>query len=126
MGQRQDTAMDAAPISVGIDGGKASRGLAAPPPGQQPRLTNDDVRIAELGERFQAIHPVLVLLGATGGLDVPVTAALAAAGHAVVVINPVRSGISKEVGQLAKADVLDAHVLARFAAAGPPHALSPA
>jgi transposase len=49
-------------------------------------------------------------------LEVPVTAALAAAGLAVAVVNPrqVRD-FAKAVGQLAKSDALDAHVLARFA-----------
>ena len=56
------------------------------------------------------------MLEATGGLEVPVTAALAAAGLAVAVVNPrqVRD-FAKAVGQLAKTDVLDARVLARFA-----------
>jgi transposase len=101
--------MDAAPVVVGIDVGKASRDLAVRPSGQQTRLANDEVGIAELGERLQALHPVLVGLEATGGLDVSVTAALAAAGHAVAVINPrqVRD-FAQAVGQLAKIEALDA------------------
>ena len=63
-----------------------------------------------------AARPTLIVLEATGGLEVPVTAALAAAGLAVAVVNPrqVRD-FAKAVGQLAKSDALDAHLLARFA-----------
>lgn len=58
----------------------------------------------------------LIVLEATGGLEVPVTATLAAAGFAVAVVNPrqVRD-FAKAVGQLAKTDALDAQVLAHFA-----------
>ncbi len=59
---------------------------------------------------------MLVVLEATGGLVVPLAAALAAAGLAVAVVNPrqVRD-CARAVGQLAKTDALDAQLLARFA-----------
>ncbi len=108
--------MDAAPVFAGIDVGKAYLDLAMRPSGQQVRLANDEAGIAQLVERLLATHPVLVVLEATGGLEVPLTAALAAAGLAVAVVNPrqVRD-FAKAVGQLAKTDTLDAHLLARFA-----------
>ncbi len=115
--------MDAAPVFVGIDVGNASRDLAVRPSGQQERLTNDEEGIAQLSERLQAIHPVLVVLEATGGLNVPVTAAVVTAGLAVAVVTPrqVRA-VAKATGHLAKTDARDAHLLARVAADGPPHA----
>jgi transposase len=60
----------------------------------------------------------LIVLGATGGLEVPLAGALAAAGLPVVVINPrqVRD-FARATGQLAKTDRLDAQILARFAEA---------
>jgi len=63
-------------------------------------------------------RPALIVLEATGGLEIPVTTALNAAGLPVVVINPrqVRD-FAKALGQLAKTDRLDAGVLAHFAAA---------
>lgn len=108
--------MDAAPVFVGIDVGKAYLDLAVRPSGEQARLSNDEAGIAQLGERLQAVQPVLIVLEATGGLEVPLTAALVAAGLAVAVVNPrqVRD-FAKAVGQLAKTDALDAHLLARFA-----------
>ena len=58
----------------------------------------------------------MVLLEATGGLEVPLVAALAAAALPVVVVNPrqVRD-FARATGTLAKTDSLDAAVLAHFA-----------
>lgn len=58
----------------------------------------------------------LLVLEATGGLEIPVVAEIALAGVPLVVANPrqVRD-FAKAVGILAKTDRLDAHVLARFA-----------
>jgi transposase len=60
----------------------------------------------------------LIVLEATGGFELAVTAALAAARQPVVVVNPrqVRD-FAKATGQLAKTDVLDAAILAQFAEA---------
>jgi len=66
--------------------------------------------------RLRALPPALVVLEATGGREVALAAALATAGLAVAVVNPrqVRN-FARAIGQLAKADALDAAVLARFA-----------
>ena len=58
------------------------------------------------------LEPALVLLKATGGLELPLVAALAAAALPVVVVNPRHA---KATGTLAKTDTLDAGVLAHFA-----------
>ena len=42
----------------------------------------------QLVERLQQLQPELIVLEATGGLEVPIAAALAAAGLAVAVVNP--------------------------------------
>ena len=64
------------------------------------------------------LGPALVLLEATGGLELPLVAALAAAALPVVVVNPrqVRD-FARATGTLAKTDALDAAVLAHFAEA---------
>jgi transposase len=69
-----------------------------------------------LVERLQALHPVLMVLEATGGWERAVTSALATAGLPVVVVNPrqVRD-FARATGQLAKTDALDARALAHFA-----------
>ena len=63
--------------------------------------------------------PALVWLEATGGLELPLGAALAAAAlPLVVVVNPGRiRDFARATGTLAKTDALDAAVLAHFAAA---------
>ena len=59
------------------------------------------------------LGPDLVLLEATGGLELPLVAALGTAALPVVVVNPrqVRD-FAKATGTLAKTDALDAGVLA--------------
>ena len=66
--------------------------------------------------RWWDLGPALVLLEATGGLELPLVAALAAAALPVVVVNPrqVRD-FARATGTLAKTDALDAGVLAHFA-----------
>ncbi len=85
-------------------------------PGTMFQVENNERGIGQAVERLQALHPTLIVLEATGGLEVPLAGALAAAGLPVVVINPrqVRD-FARATGQLAKTDRLDAQILARFA-----------
>ncbi len=101
---------------VGIDVAKAYLDLAERPAGTHERYPHDETGIARIVARLQALRPTLIVLEATGGLEVPLAAALAAAGLAVAVVKSrqVRD-FAKAVGQLAKTDTLDAHLLARFA-----------
>jgi transposase len=101
---------------VGIDVAKAQLDVAARPGAEQWIVANDEEGIATLVARLRALHPTLVVLEATGGRELPVAAALATAGLAAAVVNPrqVRD-FARAVGQLAKTDALDAHLLARFA-----------
>ena len=71
--------------------------------------------------RLRETGPALVVLEASGGLEIPLTAALASAGLPVVVINPrqVRD-FARATGQLAKTDRLDASVIAHFGEAVKP------
>jgi transposase len=69
-------------------------------------------------KRVQVLHPTLIVLEATGGLEAAVVAELAHAGLAVAVVNPKRvREFARASGQLAKTDQLDADVLAHFAEA---------
>ena len=69
-----------------------------------------------LVDRVQALHPTLIVLEATGGLERAVTSALATAGLPVVVVHPrqVRA-CARATGQLATTDALDARALAHCA-----------
>ena len=103
-------------IYVGIDVSKARADVAVRPTGQRWVVSCDKAGIGELVSRMEALSPALVLLEATGGLELPLVAALAAAALPVVVVNPrqVRD-FAKATGTLAKTDTLDAVVLAHFA-----------
>jgi transposase len=106
---------------IGIDVSKQLLEVAAYESDYQFRCTNKASAFGELIVELIALRPALIVLEATGGLEIPVTAALHAAGLPVVVINPrqVRD-FAKALGQLAKTDRLDARVLAHFAAAVKP------
>ena len=104
-----------APVFVGIDVSKAQLDVAVRPEGRFA-VPNEEKGIAQLLERLSAEPPALVVVEATGGFEMPLAGALAAAGVPVVVVNPrqVRD-FAKAAGQLAKTDVLDAQILAHFA-----------
>jgi transposase len=103
------------PVTVGIDVAKAWLDVAVWPSREAWRVPNDESGVATLAERLAPLAPDLVVLEATGGLEIPAAAALAGAGLPVAVVNPrqVRD-FARAMGQLAKTDALDAHVLARF------------
>ena len=101
---------------VGIDVSKAQVDVAVRPTGKRWTLPYDETGIEGLIPQIVDLEPALVLLEATGGLELPLVAALAAAALPVVVVNPrqVRD-FAKATGTPAKTDTLDAAVLAHFA-----------
>jgi len=103
---------------VGIDVAKTRLDVAIHPTGQQWQVAYTEKGIQGLVDQLADLLPTLVLLEASGGLELPMVTALAVAGLPVVVINPrqVRD-FAKATGKLAKTDVLDAQVLAHFAEA---------
>src|SRR5437773_542166 len=88
---------------VGIDGAKAQRDRALRPSGARWTVPNDAGGVVTLAERVQPLHPPLMVVEATGGLERGVTAALATAGLPVVGVHPrqARDG-AHATGQLAK------------------------
>jgi transposase len=110
--------MDKAPTFVGIDVSKHRLDVHARPSGEGFTIDHDDEDVAALVERLAALAPTLVVLEATGGMEVRPAAALAAAGLPVAVVDPrqVRA-FARAAGRLAKTDRLDAEVIARFAEA---------
>ena len=102
-------------VFVGIDVSKAQLDMALRPEGRFS-APNNEAGCAQILERLRAVSPILVVLEATGGLEIPLTGVLAAAGVPVVVVNPrqVRD-FAKATGRLAKTDALDAQTLAHFA-----------
>ena len=108
--------MNVGPCFVGIDGAKAQLDIAVRPSGERWAVPNDATGIGRLVERLHTLHPTLIVLEATGGLERAATAALATAGLPVVVVNPRQArDFARATGQLAKTDALDARALAHFA-----------
>src|SRR6202158_1851453 len=106
---------------VGIDVAKAQLEVFIRPDGETFSVANDEVGIGELLRQLEPAD--FVILEATGGLEMPVASALAAAGIAVAIVNPrqVRD-FARATGRLAKTDRWDAEVLARFGEAVRPEA----
>ena len=111
---------------AGIDVSKAQLDVAVRPTGKRWVLPYDETGIEGLIPQIVDLEPALVLLEATGGLELPLVVALAAAALPVVVVNPrqVRD-FAKATGTLAKTDALDAGVLAHFADAVRPDVRPP-
>lgn len=105
-------------VFVGIDVAQATLEVAVRPIGETWQVVNEEVAIGELVGRLRRLNPSLIVLEATGGIHVPVVAALAAAKLPVVAVNPRQArDFAKATGRLAKTDRLDAQVLAHFAEA---------
>ena len=77
---------------VGIDVVKSRVDVATHPGGDVWRVDYDEAGIASLIARLQPLNPAAVLLEATGGIEVPLVSALAAASLPVVVVNPRQVG----------------------------------
>jgi transposase len=104
------------PCFVGIDVANAQLDIALRPSGERWAVSNDAGGVGTLVEQLQALHPTLIVLEATGGLERAATAALATAGLPVVVVHPRQArDCARATGQLAKTDALDARALAHFA-----------
>jgi len=103
---------------VGIDVSKATLDIAIRPSGERESVSNNESGIKALITRLAEVHPALIVLEATGGVEHQLTRALVSAELPGVVVNPrqVRD-FAKATGQLAKTDAIDAMVLARFAEA---------
>ena len=110
--------MSDAQVLVGIDVSKAQLDVALRPTDDCWHVSHDALGIAGLVERLRTVQPTLVVLEATGGLEVPVTGALAEAGRPVVVVNPRHArDVAQATGRLAKTDTLEARGLAHVAEA---------
>jgi transposase len=105
-------------VFVGIDVAQATLEVAVRPTGEAWQVANDEIAFGDLVERVRQLKPSLIVLEATGGIHLPVVAALAAAKLPVVAVNPRQArDFAKATGKLAKTDRIDAQVLAHFAEA---------
>jgi transposase len=84
------------------------------------RFSNETKGIQELIKWLKELQPELIVLEATGGLEMAFVAELAYSKMAVAVVNPCE--FTRSIGQLAKTDKLDAKVIAHFGVATHPEA----
>lgn len=105
------------PKYVGIDVAKDSMEVTAHEGTENWNFTNDEAGICKLITRMEKLSPSLIVLEATGGYEVTIAAELHSMGFPVAVVNPrhIRD-FARSVGILAKTDILDARVIARYAA----------
>ena len=73
---------------VGIDVAKDRVDVATRPAGQNWSVPYDEAGLETLVTRLQVLEPTAVILEATGGLELPLVAAVAAAALPVAVVNP--------------------------------------
>jgi len=101
---------------VGIDVAKRRLDYAYGGQRGSAQVSNDEAGIAQLVQDLTARPVSLVVVEATGGLELPLVAALLQAGVPTAIANPrqVRD-FAKGLGQLAKTDQIDCHLLAQFA-----------
>jgi transposase len=106
---------------IGIDVSKATLDAACRKSAEYRQFNNNARGIEALLEWLKAQQPELVVLEATGGLELPLVAELARVGLHVAVVNPRRiREFARSIGQLAKTDKLDAKVIAHFGEATHP------
>ena len=101
---------------IGIDVSKDSLDVCLRPEGKKWSIEYNDKEIKSLVKQLLAIEPSLIVIEATGGLEIQLVSQLAAAKLPVVVCNPRQiRDFAKATGKLAKTDKIDAEVIAHFA-----------
>ena len=103
---------------VGIDVSKGTLDLCTEPAGETLHVDYDDKGISHIVKHLVALAPTLIVMEATGGLEMRLAGELAAKSLQVAIINPRQArDFAKATGQLAKTDLVDAAILAAFARA---------
>ena len=114
-------------VYVGIDTCKAWLDVYVHPIGLAFRVPNSYEGLKQLKRRLTGLVVVLIVMEATGKLHREAYRNLTDSGHAVAVVNPLRSRLFAEaLGQLAKTDKVDARMLALMGAMLEPKAKPPA
>ena len=106
---------------VGIDVSKDRLDVHVRPTGEAFAVARDGEGLADLITRLKPLAPRLVVVEATGGFEMTVSAAIAGAALPLVVINPAQvRHYAQALGRRAKTDAVDAEIIARFAEATRP------
>jgi transposase len=106
---------------VGIDVSKVRLDVAIFGGGEFWQLANDEPGHEKLVQKLLKVKPKLVVVEATGGLEIPMVAAIATANIPIAVVNPKKiRDFARSIGQLAKTDKLDARIIAHYGQAVQP------
>jgi transposase len=90
--------------------------MALRPSGARWAVAKDADGVVTLVARWPPLHPTLIVLEATGGLERVATAAVATAGLPVGVVHPRQArDLARATGQVATTDAWDARALAHCA-----------
>jgi len=102
---------------IGIDVAKDSMEVTEHEGKEVWSFANDEAGLVKLVRRMRRLSPCLVVLEATGGYESTIAVELQSKGFPVAVVNPRQiRDFARSVGILAKTDIMDARVIARFAA----------
>jgi transposase len=105
-------------IFAGIDVSKETLDVAVHPQQSIKRFRNNETGISGIVTYLRGFTTALVVMEATGGLEMSLAAVLGVAGIPVSVVNPRQVRYyARSMGKLAKTDAIDAQILADFAAA---------
>jgi len=108
---------------VGIDVSKSTLDVCIEPDEKTLHVAYDKAGIKQIVDRLKEVSPTLIVIEATGGLEIRIATELASKGLQVAVINPRQArDFAKATGRLAKTDQVDAAMLAAFAKAIRPQA----
>jgi transposase len=102
-------------INVGVDTGKTQLDIHIRPSEQAFSVPNTAVGIRDALRQLKKVKPTRVVIEATGRLELPFVLQAQKAGLRVSVVNPLQMRrFASAAGQLAKADHLDARIIARY------------
>jgi transposase len=103
-------------IFVGIDVAKEDLAVHLRPSDEHFTVKNDERGVGKLLTRLSKLRPELIVLEATGGLEIIAVSSLAAHSLPVVVVNPRQiRHYAKATGELSKTDRIDARIISLFA-----------
>ena len=103
------------PINVGVDTGKQQLDIAIRPSGEYFSVPNTPVGIRQAIRRLKRLQPERIVIEATGRLEQGFVLACAEQQLPIAVVNPIAvRRFAGAIGQIAKTDRIDAHLIAHF------------
>ena len=100
---------------IGVDASKKMLDVNVYGEKKVTEWNNDNLGVNQLGERFSRMNIKLIVVEASGGVEMRLVSELASRELPVAVVNPTRvRNFARAAGQLAKTDEIDARMIAEF------------